>query len=249
MNKLSILVLSTILSAYSYSATISMAFGEKIPPYCFPETNSGIEIEIIREALAFKGHILQPKYYSFARVPYAFKTKQVDATMTDLGEDLTPYGGVYAQPAVIYHNVLITLQERQLKINKPEDLAPLSVVSFQGANKRYPSWLKAVQERKGYFELADQKLQVLTLNAGRYDVVLSDRSIFRYYTLLLQKEKNFKPKAVQEHEFVKLNPNDYRPIFRDPAIRDDFNIGLEHLKKTGRYQAIYDQYLKKLAAP
>jgi len=37
---------------------------------------------------------------------------------------------------------------------------------------------------------------------------------------------------------------DYRPVFRDKQVRDDFNAGLKQLKETGRYKAIYERYLR-----
>jgi polar amino acid transport system substrate-binding protein len=237
------LVNLTLMVATAHAADVTMAFGEKIPPFCFPETDSGIELEVMREALAFKGHVLKPRYFSFARIPVAFKAGEVDAAMTDLGEDLTSWGAFYGNPAVTYDNVFISLKERQLVINKPEDLQGLSVISFVGAAKRYPEWLDGVRRRGRYFEQNDQALQVLTLDRGRYDLVLSDRNIFKYFTLQLKLNKSFRPKPVVEHSFVKLNPMDYRPVFRDSAIREDFNAGLKHLKETGRFHAIYQKYL------
>lgn len=53
-------------SSASWGADVLMAFGEKIPPYCFPESDSGIELEVIGEALAFRGHRLMPRYYPLA---------------------------------------------------------------------------------------------------------------------------------------------------------------------------------------
>jgi len=222
---------------------VAMAFGEKIPPFCFPETDSGIEIEVMREALAYRGHVLKPRYYSFARIPVAFKAAEVDAAMTDLGEDMSSWGAYYGNPAVTYDNVFISLKERNLVINKPEDLNGLSVISFVGAAKRYPAWLDNVRKSGHYFEQNDQALQVLTLDRGRYDVVLSDRNIFKYFTLQLKLNKSFKPKPVVEHNFVKMNLMDYRPVFRDSTVRDDFNAGLKYLKDTGRFNAIYQKYL------
>ena len=108
-----------------FGADVSMAFGEKIPPFCFPETNSGIEVEVVSEALAYRGHHLIPKYFPFARIPLEFKTKHVDAAMMDLGMDLTPFGGYYANPGILYDNVFISLKERNLVISKPEDLKPI----------------------------------------------------------------------------------------------------------------------------
>src|SRR5437899_1685929 len=95
------------LANIAHGEEVSMAFGEKIPPFVFPESNSGIELEVMGAALAYRGHVLKPKYYSFARVPAAFKSGAVEATMTDLGENLRPYGGYYGDPAVLYDNVFI----------------------------------------------------------------------------------------------------------------------------------------------
>lgn len=223
---------------------VSMAFGDKIPPYSFPETNSGIELEIIGESLAYKGHRLLPRFFPLARVPRAFMLKQVDAAMTDMGNDMTAEGGYYGNPAVIYDNVFISLKSRGLKIEQPEDLEGLRVISFQGADKRYPNWLEGTV-RAGNFQMTSQQdLQVLTLFAGRYDLVLADKSIFKYFALRLQAEKGIDNKPVDEHEVFELRSSDYRPIFRDAKVRDDFNLGLQYLKDTGRYQAIYDHYLK-----
>lgn len=226
----------------SYAKDVSMAFGEKIPPYCLPETNSGIELDIIREALAFRGHVLKPKYLPFARIPFEFEMGHVDAAMTDTGKDLSTKGGNYADPAVIYDNVLISLKQRNLHIKQPADLNGLSVLSFVGAANRYPDWLAPVKKDGRYFELNDQSRQVLMLNRGRADLVLSDRYIFRYFSRRLQQTEKFIPAAIDEHRFVKLNPMNYRPIFRDEAIRDDFNAGLAQLKKNGRFNEIYKKY-------
>lgn len=240
-----LLITLLALPTLAHAMDVNMAFGEKIPPFCFPQTNSGIELEVISEALAYRGHVLKPVYFPFARIPVAFKARQVDAAMTDLGEDMSQQGAYYGDPAVTYDNVLITLDERKLQIKSPDDLKGLTVIAFQGAAKRYPEWLSAVKNAGNYTEQNDQSIQVKTLEKGRYDVVLSDRNIYRYFALQITKQSGVKLKPVQEHRFVTLNPNDYRPVFRDKAIRDDFNAGLKHLKDSKRFQAIYDKYLKE----
>lgn len=221
---------------------VVMAFGEKIPPFSFPESDSGIELEVIGAALAFKGHTLIPRYYPLARVPLEFKMVHVDAAMTDLGAGAQ--GGYFGNPAVLYDNVFMTLSQRALKINQPEDLKGLVVVAFPGALKRYPKWLTAVDQAGHYFEQSNQELQVAGLNKGRFHVVLSDKNIFRYFQLQLTRNSLFKAKPVDLHAFTEVDPNDYRPVFRSEQVRDDFNLGLAHLKASGRYQAIYDSYLK-----
>ena len=222
-----------------------MAFGDRTPPYSIPETNTGIEIEVISEALAYRGHALKPVYLPLSRIPIAFKSHIVDAAMTDLGEDLRPYGGFYGGSAVVYDNVFITLANRGLKITKPADLEGLSVISFVGGAKRYPKWLEQVVKQGRYFEQNNQAVQVLTLELGRYDVVLSDRHTFNYFAAQ-QQAKQTKPLQPRvEHNFEAINPENYRPVFLTRELRDDFNEGLKRLKASGRLQAICDHYLKE----
>ena len=239
-----LIALMFLRSVAAFGDEVTMAFDDRIPPYCFPETNSGIAVEVIREALAYRDHVLKPRYYPVARVPAAFKAGQVDAAMSDMGEDLSAAGGNYGDSAVRYENVFITLKSRHIEIRRPADLKGLSVIAYPGALIRYPEWLTAVQSAGNYREQNDQSTQVLTLNQGRYDVVLSDRGIFKYFTLKLQREKGLLPKRTQEQTFVALKSRDYRTVFRSKAIRDDFNAGLQHEKDSGRYQAIYDKDLK-----
>lgn len=237
--------------AFAANSVVRMAFGEKIPPFCFPQTASGIEVDVFREALALRGHRLQPLFFPFARVPLEFKAGTVDATMTDLGQDLSSEGGHYGDTAVVYDNVLITLRQRALKLRKPADLAGLRVVSFPGALARFPEWLGPAKAAGRLSEINDQAVHVRLLMMNRCDVVLSDRTIFRYFVLQAQKTlAQAQPSAqvpllpVDEQDFTLVNPKDYRPVFRSAAVRDDFNAGLRQLKVSGRFQAIYDHYLR-----
>jgi len=82
------------------------------------------------------------------------------------------------------------------------------------------------------------------LNLERYDVVLSDREIFQYYSKKHAKDDStFKMPDIDVHVFVQPNPLDYRPVFRNKIVRDDFNAGLEYLRNCGRYQEIIHKYL------
>ncbi|WDE14443.1 ABC transporter substrate-binding protein [Thalassomonas haliotis] len=221
-----------------------MAFSLDIPPYIFEQYNKGIEIDIIAAALTHKGHTLRPLYFPLGRIPIAFQNNLVDAAMGDMGIDLTPHGGFYADPTVIYDNVFISLKKNNLTINGPADLDNLTIISFQGAEKRYPQWLKKPFEEKRFYGISDQLTQVKLLNLERYDLVLSDRYIFKYFVKQLKYEDNIQVNQVDEHHFAEIDPLDYRPVFRSQQIRDDFNFGLKKLKESGEFQAIYDHYIK-----
>ena len=78
----------------------------------------------------------------------------------------------------------------------------------------------------------------------RVDVVLSDRSIFKYFSKQLLSSNRLKNlPVVTEHKFTEVDLNNYRPIFRSKKVRDDFNFGYQKIKENGRLKAIYDKYL------
>jgi polar amino acid transport system substrate-binding protein len=220
-------LVSTMLTGFAGAKEVLMAFSQEIPPYIFQKQNKGIEIDIISAALAVKGHTLKPLYFPLGRIPIAFTSNLVDAAMGDMGVNLEPKGGFYANPAVIYNNVFITLKNQKISIEKPADLDHLRVVSFQGAENRYPKWLKKVKEEKRFYGISDQLTQVKLLHFGRYDVVLSDRFIFKYFVKQMMLMNVLEVYEVDEHTFTTVNPEDYRPVFRDQQVRDDFNLGLK----------------------
>lgn len=246
MNRAPILAsLALALAGPAGAATVSMAFGDNLPPFIMADRDAGIEVEVVRAALAYRGHVLQARYLPMGRIPLAFKGRTVDAIMMDVGEDMTRHGGHYGAAPVVYDNVFYTLQRSGLRIRRPQDLLGHSVISFVGAAARYPAWLQAPSRTRDYVESNHQEAQPQLLALGRYEVVLSDRSIFQYYTRQLRKRQpGFVMPALDEHSFIRADPDDYRPVFRDAAIRDDFNAGLAQLHKSGRYRAIYDKYLK-----
>ncbi|MGB2740739.1 MAG: ABC transporter substrate-binding protein [Cognaticolwellia sp.] len=242
--KYCVLFISAMLSFLTEAKDVVMAFSQEIPPYIFQQQNNGIEIDIISAALAHKGHTLKPLYFPLGRIPIAFSHHLVDAAMGDMGVDLKLHGGFYAEPAVIYDNIFITLKSRNISIKVPSDLDLLSIVSFQGAEKRYPKWLKKVDEEKRFYGVSDQLTQVKLLRFGRYDVVLSDRYIFRYFAKQVPILKVLEQDEFEEHNFnLMINPKNYQPIFRDKQVRNDFNQGLKVLKESGEFQKIYDAYM------
>lgn len=98
-------------------------------------------------------------------------------------------------------------------------------------------------EEDRHFGVSDQLSQVKLLNLGRYDVVLSDRYIFNYFVKQVKLMNSLVTHEVDEHRFTTPAPRDYRPVFRDKKVRDDFNFGLKQLKKNGEFQKIYDRYI------
>jgi polar amino acid transport system substrate-binding protein len=163
----------------------------------------------------------------------------------DVGERITEPNGFYGDVPVLYRNAFITLKKKKIKISCPSDLDGKIINGFIGASKRYPEWLGKVTSAKTYFEINDQSLQVLQLLHGRIDAVLSDVYIFKYYFFQENKKFLIQFSDFDVHYVLKENPLEYRPVFRSKLVRDDFNLGLKHLQKTGKIQKIYNKYIKE----
>jgi len=236
--------LGAIFCRTCYADEVTIGFSDHLAPYVVPATQSGIEVEIFREALAYHGHVLKPAFLPTRRLPQAFLDHQLDGAMSDSGVDLSGRGGTYGDSAVAFDNVLVTLKRRHLIIARPQDLAGLTVLAFPGAIKRYPGWLEPVAQAGHYFESNNQGLQVRAVQAGQYDVVLTDRFIFNYFSRFLQSHHVTLGEVDMESPLTP-NPIEYPAVFRNPKLRNDFNDGLKALKKSGRYQEIYDRYVKQ----
>lgn len=226
----------------AWGAEITMTFGDSTPPYAFSESGSGLEVDIVREALAFRGHILVPSFVPAARVERQFKLGLVDAASKDPGMTLEGPDAFYADVSVEYYDVLISLAERDLRLDTPEDLDGLLVLAFQNAWKFFPGWLARVRDEGRYSETSDQSEQVRALASGLVDVVVADRSIFNYHARQWAEGSGEILPAMTMSTFQP--PLRVRPVFRDASIRDDFNAGLAYLKQTGRYDELVDMYLE-----
>lgn len=239
-----LLLLLLMLPPAAGAATVRMAFGDNLPPYILVDSRAGIEVDIVREALAYRGHVLQPLFMPMGRIPVTFAAGKADAIMMDVGQDMQPYGGQYGDAPVLYDNAMFTLASRKLSLTRPAELGNLWVMAFVGAARRYPDWLGPLQRTRYYVEHNNQATQPLLLALGRYDVVVSDRTIFSYYVRQHQQaDPGFRMPQVDVHPLPPPDPRDYRPVFRSAAVRDDFNAGLAYLRRSGRYNAIYKRYL------
>jgi len=221
---------------------VVVGFGNRLPPYVIPERNGGITVQIFREALAYRGHVMKPQFIPLKRMPTMFAMRLLDAAMLDFGIDVAHEGGFYGEPAIIYENALFTLADRHLRIERPEDMKGLSVLAFQGAQGLYPAWVEAAVSAGKYNENNNQMLQVLELLNGTYDAVLCDRKIFEFFRVQTEMKYGGTAGRIEEHDVLDKNPDNFRTVFRDENVRNDYEAGLEHLKKTGRYYEIVRQF-------
>ncbi len=244
-----ILVLATLTlfsSNYWTSAQakeLIVATSLSIPPYIIKDSNSGIQLEIVREALKINGHIIKEmKYASNLRVLHLLLSGRVNAVI-NLTSNITHV--FYSDTVIEYENVAIALKKNNFKINKVADLEDKHVLAFQSAhNFLTPEFTNMAQTNKNYKEIIHQVAQVHHLYLGRAEVVVMGKRIFKYYQNQVKgKGKLDMSEPVIYYNIFPLTPR--RMGFRDEKIRDDFNSGLKKLKTSGKYQQLIDKYLKK----
>ncbi|MES2261039.1 MAG: transporter substrate-binding domain-containing protein [Pseudomonadota bacterium] len=241
------ILLSAILTApLAHAADVRMGFGLSLIPYVIQESNSGFELEIFREALAFKGHVLKPVYVAQKAMPQMLKEKKLDAAQRgspDLAED----AGVYyaSQPAVVYEDYAVSLKKNKLAINTMADLKGKSIAAFMTAKQFLgPEYAAAVQDNPKYQEVATSKRQVLMLYSGGIDVLICDANIFKYTRDAEKGQVDISPEVTYHKIFNHTPLKSNNPVFADKQVRDDFDAGLAELKRSGKYQKIIAKYVK-----
>lgn len=233
--------LFAFLACFSTQAeNITMGFGESLYPYAIKEENKGMELDVIRAALAYKNHTLTPIFSPLHSLSTLFDKQRVDAINVTLKADLKRPHFYAKQPSIFYQDIMVTLETSGLKINTPNDLKGLRVFAFHSAHLYHPKWLAPLKEDPKYRESSLQSSQVSLLHLQRVDVIVADENIIQYYTDKIRKEGKVKLLPVTTHSFAKPIP--IKAIFAQQHIRDDFNEGLAHLKETGEYQKIIDGY-------
>ena len=85
------------LGAAVQAAEVKMLFGQSLAPFANEGDGSGIEIDIIRAALAVSGHTLTLSFVPQARVPVTWKAQAFDAAAT-----VTPDSGMDAAYSTVH---------------------------------------------------------------------------------------------------------------------------------------------------
>jgi len=222
-----------------YCEEVVMVFGQSLAPYIIEENNSGVELLIIKEALAFEGYELVPVYTELGRVAFMFDQNKVDAAHRYIDKGKKNSVIFYGNVTLEYHDVFFTLQERNITIESPSDLKDYTLLSFQNAKKHYPRWLP---EDYKHSQTSAQINQVKLLQLGLVDIVLSDKNIFSYNTKLYRLSLHGVLKDMRMHIFT--SPYKYNPVFKSKKIAKAFNRGLKKLKGTGRYTEIISKSLQ-----
>ena len=233
-------ILLFFLQANALGAEVRLGVGLALPPYVISDQNKGMELDIVRESLALKGHKIVPVYVPFKRVASSFNSGATDGALT-VNESSSIKGAIYSDSHITYQNVAISLASKGFEINSIEDLGSYSIVAFQHATQYLgDEYADMAKKNPKYLEKARQHMQISLLFSKRIDVVVMDINIYKYYKKLETRVNT----NLNVDIFEVFEPTIYKVAFRDEAIRTDFNEGLKALRESGRYQQIIESYIE-----
>lgn len=231
-----------------YAQELKIAAGLTRAPYLMSKSQSGIEVDIVKESLRKSGYTTNFKYFPY-RLGFAqFNQGKFDAILT-ANAALPINNGFYSTPYVSYENVVITLAEKQHTITHLEQMSTMRIVSFPEAQKYLgPAYKTMTLSSPSYKEFNNHSKQILMLFTGRTDAIVLDINIFKYFFNQL-KTTNVSlnlDKPITVHRL--FDKFDFSVAFKDQQVRDDFNAAFASLKKAERVQAIVDSYVSVPAA-
>ncbi|WP_019614861.1 substrate-binding periplasmic protein [Psychromonas ossibalaenae] len=238
-----------VFSAQLRAEQVSIGISFSIPPWVIKETETGLELDILKEALSVKGHTIKANYLPLARAFESFDSGLVDAVI-NVKKGMVK--GFYSDLVVSFQNCAISLTGSKFVINDINDLQDKRIVAFQRASTILGQDFNAMTRKNTrYREVSDQSLQVKQLFKNRVDVVISERNIFKYFHNQSQQESLagesvFVITAADLKQQVQYHcifpPSHYHYAFTSEKIRDDFNYGLKTIRENGLYNKIFSDY-------
>jgi len=210
------------------------------PPYMIQATDSGLDVDIPRAALARLGYRLQVRYMSLARAEEELRSGRIDL-MAPLFVGDKP--GIYSsEPHVMYRPTAFSLAQRAVKVTTLSDLGDYQVMTFQGATDYFgPAFVEASLRSPAYSEVYNMNNLARSLFAGRTDLVVLDYNIFYYQLRQLDK---MPVDILRVHEILPRVPAVVG--FNRVALRDAFNGALRALRDDGSHAAILKRYSPQL---
>lgn len=237
-----------IFSAKGWADELTVGFGQDKPPFVIGKTKTGLEIDIFREALSYKGHSMKVHHMPNKRLQLALLgTQNIDAVATV--RQVPGDGLYYVDEFMYFDNYAISKSKDNLEINAIPDLVGLRVVTWQNAYRDLgPEFENTFQPNPPeeyktlYIEHSSQEGQNLMFWRERAEVIVIDKTIFGWYRQQLSEEADTTPEVTYHSIFS--GKTYFQAAFKSEELARDFEEGLKHLKDTGRYDQLYNEYIQ-----
>lgn len=220
---------------------LRIATQESTAPFVMPDRQSGLSVEIVREALQLEGYDMLLSFLPSPRMIEALTTGKIDAAFPLRSSRLSD--SIYVSDShITFSNVAVSLEENRTTIRDVDDLGKCRVDAFLGASKWLPDVFRDMAAANTqYTEQNDQKAQVSSFFVRRDRVIVLEKHIFEYYA----HKAGCNPLRLRYVIHDILPPAHVAVAFTDKNIRDAFNNGLKKLRESGRYDAIVKKYAEE----
>lgn len=221
--------------------TVVFATEPAIAPFSFKENGKlkGFDIEIVQQIAKMKHYKVDWREMKFNGLITALQSKQVDGgvaaiTIRDDRKKVINFTDPY------YQSGLVLVVKKESAIKSTKDLKGKMIVAKQGS-----SGLEKANELKAKYGanvkiLEDEPTLYMDVEKGRADALVNDLPFVMYK---IHSGTAFQLKILGK----KLTTEDYGiAIAKDEEqLLKDFNDGLAQLKKSGKYDQLYEKYFGK----
>lgn len=238
LHTLVVLCLAWGLSVQAGADPFRVGFGTNKPPYVFETERKGLEYDLVQAALRQAGYDMNPYFAPMERLHLMLARGEIDCIATT--NELSGVAAYYSDVYIYYNNVAVALASRQLPIQKLSDLRGYSISAFQRARFLLgPEYERLVADLPNYREEAQQVTRNRLLYSGRIDVIIGDPKVIRYFNRDVLDQVDITQPLTWYPVFP---PTAYKMGFRFQIQRDQFNLGLAAIRRSGEYAEIEQVY-------
>ncbi|WP_420549056.1 substrate-binding periplasmic protein [Curvivirga sp.] len=233
---ISITVCIAMTSLPAFADELMLLSGAHLP-YSIPDEQRGVHSDVVKEVLALSGHDVKVTFVPFIKVEPAIHTKQYDIYVPVFVPNL-PSNMYVSLKAEFFQNGAVTLIN-QPPIKSYQAFKDKRLIAFRGAKMFLGQEYATAVEYAAEYRETDMFLnQLMALEKGNADISIGDINLAAYaavqYPFLAPNDLRMNPI---------FEPIPYHFVFKDEAIRDQFDIGFQKLKENGRYQEIMNSYI------
>jgi ABC-type amino acid transport substrate-binding protein len=230
------------LSNHAHCKDITIAMGN-FEPYYIEKNESGIFTDIINKVFShMPDH--NPKYAwgrSNNRLWLEFSEGKIDAVSNLF--DSVELEACRSDLIFRFRDIAISNKNEKHEINNIAELKGKNIITFQGAKNFFGKKFTSVIQEDQYREVARPHWQAKILYKRQAEVSVGDMFIF----LNSIKAENSASTTPQDFTYHDIFPAiSSRMGFRDHQVCKEFNRALKIIRKSGEYEQVYHEYLKRL---
>lgn len=223
---------------------LTIAIRPDVEPYVSEAGTAGLEIEIVKAVLNRTNY--KPEFVQLPRMRMiqTFNANGVEGVLTS--NAALDGNGCITDWYIQHQNVGITLSERSFEISNLDDVANLSIITFDGATRYLgPDFANQAKKSPRYIESSDQSMHVSLLYQGYFDAAIGDEWILKL-AQVNQKQNSGAFRPLTTHRI--LPTTYYAARFHDSAVCKAFNEGLRYIQQDGTYEQIVRRHTDRISA-